>query len=84
MLARKAYSLLKELIRDERGVNEIVSEALLLTSTVALFFILIVEPIKGIASFLDSLIEAASESGSKLLDALSNGLKNIWNWLSGG
>ncbi len=84
MQARRFFSLIKDFIRDERGVNEVVSEALLLTSTVALFFILIVEPIKGIASFLDSLMKAASESGSKLLDTLSGGLKDIWSWLSGG
>ncbi len=62
---------LQEMLRDERGVTEVLDEALLVALGIALFIGVIVSPISGIFDFIWNLPDITEQGFQAFVDQLS-------------
>jgi len=73
-------NLNKKLFLDEKGIDEMISEGLLLLSSLAVFLTIITAPITGVLNFLDRVVNSAGSSISDFLNELKEGAKILLNW----
>ncbi len=68
---------IKNFMANENGISEVLSEALILASTIALFTIAVIQPVTNITTKLSDLWKNLQEGASGVGETIYNGLSWI-------